>query len=55
MSRRKADGIDSGQIAQGMGVHGERITEPEEIGPAMKRAFASGKPALLDVVVDGSV
>ncbi len=47
--------FDLSVIAQGMGVHGERITEPEEIGPAMKRAFASGKPALLDVVIDGSV
>ena len=46
--------IDIAMIAQGMGVHGERITEPEEIGPAVKRAFASGKPALLDVVIDGS-
>ena len=47
--------IDIAMIAQGMGVHGERITEPEEIGPALKRAFASGKPALLDIVIDGSV
>ncbi len=47
--------FDLSVIAQGMGVHGERITEPEEIGPALKRAFASGKPALLDVVIDGSV
>lgn len=47
--------FDLSVIAQGMGVHGERITEPEEIGPAVKRAFASGKPALLDVVIDGSV
>ena len=42
-------------IARGMGVHGERITDPTEIGPALKRAFASGKPALLDVVIDGTV
>jgi benzoylformate decarboxylase len=47
--------FDLSVIAQGMGVHGERITEPEEIGPAVKRGFASGKPALLDVVIDGSV
>ncbi|MCH8222855.1 MAG: thiamine pyrophosphate-binding protein [Chloroflexi bacterium] len=47
--------FDLSVIAQGMGVHGERITEPEEIGPSVKRAFASGRPVLLDVVIDGSV
>ena len=47
--------FDLSIIAQGMGVHGERITDPVEIGPALKRAFASGKPALLDVVIDGVV
>ncbi|MDP6666420.1 MAG: thiamine pyrophosphate-binding protein [Dehalococcoidia bacterium] len=47
--------FDLSVIAKGMGVHGERITEPEAIGPAVRRAFASGKPALLDVVIDGSV
>ena len=47
--------FDLSVIAQGMGVHGERITEPGDIGPAVKRAFASGRPALLDVVIDGSV
>ena len=47
--------FDLSVVAQGLGVHGERITDPTEIGPALKRAFASGKPALLDVVIDGSV
>jgi thiamine pyrophosphate-dependent acetolactate synthase large subunit-like protein len=38
-----------------MGVHGERITEPTQVGRSIRRAFESGKPALLDVVIDGSV
>ncbi|MBT98969.1 MAG: hypothetical protein CL902_10130 [Dehalococcoidia bacterium] len=42
-------------IAGGMGVHGERITDPAEIGPALERALASGKPAVLDIVIDGSI
>ena len=42
-------------IATGMGVHGERIVEPSEIAPAVERAVASGKPAVLDVVIDGSL
>jgi thiamine pyrophosphate-dependent acetolactate synthase large subunit-like protein len=38
-----------------MGVHGERIVNPEEIKPAVARAVASGKPALLDMIIDGSL
>jgi thiamine pyrophosphate-dependent acetolactate synthase large subunit-like protein len=38
-----------------MGVHGERIVEPSEIAPAVERAVASGKPAVLDIVIDGSI
>ncbi|MFX1252812.1 MAG: thiamine pyrophosphate-binding protein [Promethearchaeota archaeon] len=43
------------KIAQAMDCHGERVTEPGEIKPALKRAVDSGKPALLDVVVDRSI
>ena len=42
-------------IANSMGVHGERITDPADIRPAVDRAVASGKPALLDIVIDGSL
>jgi len=47
--------FDISVIAAGMGVHGERITDPVEIDPAVKRAVASGKPAVLDIVIDGSL
>ena len=47
--------FDISGIAAGMGVHGERITDPAEIAPAVKRAVASGKPALLDIVIDGNL
>ena len=40
------------KIMEGMGGHGERVTDPDEIRPALQRAFDSGKPALLDVVID---
>jgi acetolactate synthase-1/2/3 large subunit len=40
------------QIMEGMGGHGERVTDPDQIRPALQRAFDSGKPALLDVVID---
>ena len=47
--------FDLSIVAQGLGVHGERITDPNEVGPALERAFALGKPALIDVVIDGTV
>ena len=42
-------------IADAIGVDGRTIEDPEELGPAMRRALDLGKPALLDVVIDGSV
>ena len=47
--------FDMAAIATSMGVHGERIVDPNEIGPAVERALASKKPALLDIVIDGSL
>ena len=47
--------FDVSAIASSMGVHGERITDPAEIAPAVQRAVASGKPAVLDIVIDGSL
>ena len=39
------------KIVEAMGGHGEYCTRPDEIGPALARAFASGKPALVNVVM----
>ena len=47
--------FDMAAIANSMGVHGERIVDPSEIAPAVERAVASGKPALLDMIIDGSL
>jgi acetolactate synthase-1/2/3 large subunit len=41
-------------MARAMGCHGERVTEPQEIRPALERAAASGKPAVLDVYLDAT-
>ena len=46
---------DYAKIMDGMGGYGERVTQPEQIRPALERAFSSGKPALLDVVTDPDV
>lgn len=45
-------GVDFIKVAEGMGLWAERVERPEEIKPALARAFASGRPSLLEVVVD---
>ena len=42
-------------IAEAIGVYGKTITDPDEIGPEIRKALESGKPAVLDVVIDGRV
>ena len=42
-------------IMEGFGGYGERVEDPEQIRPALERAFGSGKAALLDVVLDPHV
>lgn len=39
------------KIVEAMGGHGEFCQRPEEIGPALERAFAAGKPALINVIM----
>jgi len=39
------------KIVEAMGGYGEYCERPEEIVPALERAFASGKPALVNVVM----
>jgi len=40
------------RIAQGLGCYSERVEVIEQFLPALQRAVASGKPALLHVAVD---
>ncbi|RMF86243.1 MAG: thiamine pyrophosphate-binding protein [Nitrospinota bacterium] len=43
------------QVVQGLGGHGEFVERPEDLAPALERAFASGKPALVNVVVQRAI
>jgi acetolactate synthase-1/2/3 large subunit len=36
-------------MVEGLGGYGEFVTDPDEITPALRRAEASGKPALVNV------
>ncbi len=50
-----ANPLDLAAIARGMGVAGEKVEDPAALGPALKRAYASGKPAVIDVSIDGAL
>ncbi len=43
------------QAAAGFGCHGEQVVDPADLPGALARAFASGKPACVNVMTDGSV
>jgi len=40
------------KVAQDLGAHGEFVEKPHEIRPALERAYASGKPAVVNVITD---
>lgn len=39
-------------VAAAFGAYGQRVTEIKDLGPAIKAAFASGKPACINVSID---
>jgi pyruvate dehydrogenase (quinone) len=43
---------DFGAVAEACGLHGERVVDSADIGPAIERAFAHDGPALIDFVTD---
>jgi acetolactate synthase-1/2/3 large subunit len=43
------------RVVEALGGHGELVSRPDELKPALERAFASGKPALVNVLTDPSV
>lgn len=42
-------------VAQGLGGHGEFVERPEDLRPALERAFAANKPALVNVAVQRAI
>jgi benzoylformate decarboxylase len=43
--------MDFSQIAQGMGVRSERVSDPGRLSGALNEALASGEPRLIEVLV----
>jgi acetolactate synthase I/II/III large subunit len=48
-------GLRYDEIVRTLGGHGELVERPEELRPALERAFSSGKPALVNVLTDPTV
>jgi acetolactate synthase-1/2/3 large subunit len=42
------------KVVEALGGHGEYVERPEDIRPAMQRALAAGKPALVNIKIGGS-
>jgi acetolactate synthase-1/2/3 large subunit len=43
------------QVVEALGGHGELVERPEDVKPALVRAFEAGKPALVNVLTDPTV
>jgi thiamine pyrophosphate-dependent acetolactate synthase large subunit-like protein len=43
--------INFARLAETFGIFGQRVEDPEQIEPALKRALDESGPALLDVVI----
>jgi acetolactate synthase-1/2/3 large subunit len=43
------------RVVEALGGHGELVRTPDELRPALERAFASGRPALVNVLTDPSI
>ncbi len=43
------------QVVEALGCHGELVERPQDVRPALERAFAADKPALVNVLTDPTV
>jgi acetolactate synthase I/II/III large subunit len=43
------------EVVEALGGYGELVRSPQEVKPALERAFSSGKPALVNVLTDPTV
>jgi acetolactate synthase-1/2/3 large subunit len=43
------------QVVEALGCHGELVRAPDELRPALERAFGAGRPALVNVLTDPGV
>jgi acetolactate synthase-1/2/3 large subunit len=44
--------VNFAQVAESMGCFGQRVDKPDQIRPALEKALASGRPAIVEVLSD---
>jgi acetolactate synthase-1/2/3 large subunit len=42
------------RVVEALGGHGEHVEHPDDLGPALTRAVASGRAACVNVIIDGA-
>jgi acetolactate synthase-1/2/3 large subunit len=47
-------GVRYDQVVAALGGYGELVTDPDQVGPALERAFAAGVPACVNVLTDST-
>lgn len=47
--------VDHAAVARAYGAHGERVEDPDELVPALRRAEESGRPAVIDLAISREV
>jgi acetolactate synthase-1/2/3 large subunit len=47
-----SNSVDFVKLAEAYGALGLRVTEPDQVGPALKSAVDSGRPTVIDFVVE---
>jgi acetolactate synthase-1/2/3 large subunit len=52
VATRLGDNARYDKVVEALGGHGEYVTKPGDIAPAIERALASGKPACVNVIID---
>ncbi len=43
------------EVVEALGGYGELVERPQDVGPALERAFSAGRPALVNVLTDPAV
>jgi benzoylformate decarboxylase len=51
----EAPGVVIAAMARSMGVQAERVAQPAELRPALERAFAAGRPYVLDITIEKNI
>jgi acetolactate synthase-1/2/3 large subunit len=42
------------RVVEALGAHGEFVERPDDLAPALARAAAAGRPACVNVIIDGA-